>query len=255
MLSGMPWNPGQYEKFKEQRSAPFDDLLALVEIRPGLEAVDLGCGTGELTRKLADALPAARVAGIDNSAEMLRRATAFARDGLRFELRDVASLDGSYDLIFSNATLHWVSGHTDLFPRLFDRLQSGGQLAVQMPANFDHPSHAILRELASTAFRQWFPRGPHFAAVLPVEQYAEILFHAGAEDIVVMAKVYPHVMPDSDGIVEWTKGTALIPYLEALPAESRDSFLTQYRERLRALFPGAPVFYPFKRILLSARKP
>ena len=48
----MPWNPEQYHKFQSQRSAPFFDLLKLVEVRPNISAVDLGCGTGELTRKI-----------------------------------------------------------------------------------------------------------------------------------------------------------------------------------------------------------
>ncbi len=64
----MPWDPNQYHKFQAERSAPFFDLLALVEIRPNLKVVDLGCGTGELTRQLADALPDSDVTGIDSSA-------------------------------------------------------------------------------------------------------------------------------------------------------------------------------------------
>ncbi len=88
----MSWNPDRYHQFEAERSAPFNDLLKLVNIRPNLHAVDLGCGTGELTRRLADALPNSNVLGLDLSAEMLTKAKPHVRDGLRFELGDQAAL-------------------------------------------------------------------------------------------------------------------------------------------------------------------
>src|SRR5574342_332350 len=101
----MPWNPEKYHQFQSQRSAPFDDLLKLVEIRPGLRAIDLGCGTGELARRLADSLPESDVLGLDSSPQMLERAEEYARPGLRFELGNQTELSGEWDLIFSNAAL------------------------------------------------------------------------------------------------------------------------------------------------------
>ena len=72
----MPWNPDQYHKFQSERAAPFYDLLALVDVRPNLKVVDLGCGTGELTRQLADALPNSDVTGLDSSEQMLDKAAS-----------------------------------------------------------------------------------------------------------------------------------------------------------------------------------
>src|SRR5512143_449393 len=99
----MPWDPKQYHKFQAERSAPFFDLLALVEIRPNLKVVDLGCGTGELTRQLADTLPDSDVTGIDSSSQMLEKAASYASANLRFEQGDQSQLTGEWDLIFSNA--------------------------------------------------------------------------------------------------------------------------------------------------------
>jgi trans-aconitate 2-methyltransferase len=92
----MPWDPDQYLKFKEQRFAPFADLCALVRRRDAISAIDLGCGTGELTRRLADSLTASTVLGIDNSERMLEQATAFARDGLSFSSASVAEVNSSW---------------------------------------------------------------------------------------------------------------------------------------------------------------
>src|SRR5579859_7482872 len=142
----MPWNPDQYLKFQNERFAPFDDLLKLIERRENLSVIDLGCGTGELTRRLADALPGSDVVGIDSSAEMLARAEAQARPGLHFERRAIEDVDGQYDLVFSHAAIQWVDNHERLIPRLFALLRPGGQIAVQMPSNYGHYSHLALSE-------------------------------------------------------------------------------------------------------------
>jgi trans-aconitate 2-methyltransferase len=78
------WNPAQYERFRDERSAPFYDLLDLVEPRPGMRVVDLGCGTGALTREMHRRLTARETVGIDTSPAMLARSAAIAGEGLRF---------------------------------------------------------------------------------------------------------------------------------------------------------------------------
>jgi trans-aconitate 2-methyltransferase len=249
----MPWNPTQYHKFSAERSAPFDDLLKLVHVRTGLRVIDLGCGTGELTRKLADFLPASDVVGLDSSPQMLEKAAQHARPGLRFEQGDQSQLDGEWDLIFSNAALQWSEDHASLIPRLFARLKPGGQMAIQMPSNHDHISHRKIAEVAGrepfrSALNGWTRQPP----VLPIEAYAELLFQQEAEQVIVFEKVYPHVLENADAIVEWISGTALVPYFERLSEDLREQFVETLRSELRAALPGQPVFYPFKRTFLSA---
>lgn len=255
MVKIMPWNPDLYHKFQSQRAAPFYDLLALVDVRPNLKVIDLGCGTGELTRQLADQLPNADVTGLDSSKEMLDKAASFSTPGLRFEQGDQATLTGSWDLIFSNAALQWSENHTELIPHLFNRLNPGGQLTVQVPSNHNHISHQIYRETASEELFKFVLQGfQRYAPVLSIEDYARILFRCGAEDIVVFEKVYPHVLENADAVVEWISGTALVPYFERL-GKHKDEFVRSVREKMRAAMPDSPVFYPFKRTLFSARKP
>lgn len=251
----MPWNPDQYHKFSAERSAPFDDLLKLVHVRTGMRVVDLGCGTGELTRKLADHLPKSDVLGLDSSPQMLEKASNHARLGLRFERGDQAELTGEWDLIFSNAALQWTENHPSLFPKLFARLKPGGQMAVQMPSNHEHISHRKIREVAGREpFRSALNGWVRFAPVLPIEAYAEILFQQNAEQIQVFEKIYPHVLENADAVVEWISGTALVPYFERLDESMREQFTQSIREEIRSAMPGQPVFYPFKRTFISAVK-
>jgi trans-aconitate 2-methyltransferase len=251
----MPWNPNQYHKFQAERSAPFYDLLALVDVRPNLKVIDLGCGTGELTSQLADKLPNSDVTGLDSSPQMLEKAAAFAGPNLRFELGDQSQLTGEWDLIFSNAALQWTENHAELIPNLFSKLLPGGQIAVQIPSNHNHISHQIYRETAGEDMFKFILQGfQRYAPVLAIEDYARIFFNCGAEHIVVFEKVYAHVLEDSDAVVEWISGTALVPYFERL-GKHKDEFVDSIRKKMRAAMPDSPVFYPFKRILFSARKP
>jgi trans-aconitate 2-methyltransferase len=251
----MPWDPTQYHKFQAERSAPFFDLLALVEKRPNLKVVDLGCGTGELTRQLADALPNSMVTGLDSSAQMLEKAAVFASPSLHFEQGDQAQLTGEWDLIFSNAALQWSEEHAGLIPRLYRQLAPGGQIAVQVPSNHNHISHQIYRETASEeSFLSLLKGFQRYAPVLSIDEYAQLFFACGAEDIIVFEKVYAHVLEDSDAVVEWISGTALVPYFERL-GEHKEQFVNALRAKMQCALPDRPVFYPFRRTLFSARKP
>jgi trans-aconitate 2-methyltransferase len=253
----MPWNPDQYHKFQAARSAPFDDLAELVRVREGLHAVDLGCGTGELTRKLADRLPGCDMLGIENAPEMLSRAAQHARDGVRFESGTVevfAAAPGEWDLIFSNAALHWIPDHRGLIPALLAKVRPGGQIAVQMPSNFNHIAQSLVVDIAlEEPFQTALNGFVRYSPVLTIDDYAELLFRAGYEDINVFEKIYPQVLENSDGVVEFTKGTLLVPYLERLGSLT-EPFMQTYRERLRGHMPGSPVFYSFRRILFAATR-
>lgn len=253
----MPWDPKQYDKFQAERSAPFFDLLSLIEVRPNFRVVDLGCGTGELTHKLMHALPNSKVTGIDSSAQMLDAARAAALSGprLRFEQGDQSQLTGEWDLIFSNAALHWSENHEELIPYLYRRLAPGGQMAVQVPSNHNHISHQVYRETASEEpFKSLLNGFQRYAPVLSIDEYARILFDCGAENIVAFERVYPHILEDSDAVVEWISGTALVPYFERLGGH-QEEFVRVIRRKMSTALPERPVFYPFRRILFSARRP
>lgn len=250
----MPWNPDKYHQFQSERSAPFDDLLKLVDNRPGMKVVDLGCGTGELTRRLADSLPDSNVLGIDASPQMLERTGEYVRTGLRFELGDLAELDGQWDLIFSNAALQWAEDHARLIPNLFNHLSPGGQIVVQMPSNHGGPTHLTILDVAGREpFHTMLNGWTRQSSVLPIETYASLLFQEGAQEILTFDKIYPHVLENADAIIDWISGTALVPYFERLNSQ-KDEFLKALRQELNVAFPSEPVFYPFRRTFFSARK-
>lgn len=235
------WNPDQYEKFKNERSQPFWDLVALIEPRPQMRIADLGCGTGELTRALHEKLGARETIGVDNSESMLAKAPSVP--GLKFRNATIESFDEKgFDLIFSNAALHWIADHESLFRRLTTLLDRGGQLAVQMPANDDHPSHAVAADVARELDMQ--PKPVH---VLAPERYAQLLFDLGYRRQHVRMQIYGHVLSSSEDVIEWVKGTLLTYY------EGEPRFIERYRARLlERIGKQSPYFYTYKRLLICA---
>lgn len=253
----MAWNPEVYNQFKSERSAPFFDLLALLKVRPGLEVIDLGCGTGELTAQMADTLPESRVLGVDSSEEMLGNSQKPDGSTLNFEcisIENQLEKDQQWDVVFSNAALQWVPDHEALFPQIISKIKPGGQLLAQMPAQHHNLTNRLLNELATqepyaTVYAGWNRLSP----VLEPDRYAEILFESGSRSMQVFEKIYPLILKDADALLTWVSGTALIPYLERLPEHLKNSFRKDYRALLHQHFPKTPVFYPFKRILLEAQ--
>jgi trans-aconitate 2-methyltransferase len=247
------WDPTQYRRFEAERDQPFHDLLELVEPVPGGVVVDLGCGDGRLTALGHEALEAASTVGIDSSPAMLEAAPAGG--GLSFGLGDIGVWEApaSYDVVLSNAALHWVPDHRAVLGRWRAALRPGGQLAVQVPANFDHPSHSVVGEVADGLGLAVEP-DPVAVNVLRPEEYAVVLDDLGAVEQHVRLQVYVHQLPSSGDVVEWVKGTTLTRVRRATDAEGYERFLTAYRARLLAeIGDRTPYTYPFKRILFRAR--
>jgi trans-aconitate 2-methyltransferase len=251
------WNPSQYLKFADERTRPAADLLARVPLAAPASVVDLGCGPGNSTELLARRWPGARLTGVDSSAAMLAQA---ARDhpDWTWEQADIAawSPKAPVDLIFANAALHWVPDHPALFPRLFGHLAPGGVLAVQMPRNFDAPSHALMRAVAAEP--RWRDR---LAGVVgrPVAEpgvYYDLLAPlAGRIDL--WESEYMHVLEGPAAILEWVRGTGLRPYLDPLDKAEQADFTARYLAALAEAYrPAADgkVLFSFRRLFLVATR-
>jgi trans-aconitate 2-methyltransferase len=252
------WSPAQYERYKNERSQPFFDLLSLVRPRAGMRVVDLGSGTGELTRVMHDRLGAAATIGVDASEAMLAKSRAFVAPGLTFARGDIATWapPAEVDLVLSNAALQWVDGHESLLARLASFLAPGGQIAVQIPANDDHPSHTVAAEIATEPpFREALGGHVRVFPNLTLDGYAALLDRLGFAEQHVRMQVYAHRLPGAEDVVEWVKGTLLTDYEKRLEPAMYTQFLARYRERLLGQLGSArPFFFPFKRILFHAAR-
>ena len=265
----MAWDPQQYALFGSHRGRPFADLLnRVVADRPAV-VVDLGCGDGPLTLSLTERWPDARVVGVDQSPQMLDAARGHDTAGrvewvqASVEEWDPTSVGAPIDVLVSNAALQWVPGHLDFLPRWVDALAPDGWFALQVPGNFDAPSHALMRDVAAR-----HPRAKDLEPVLrrvnniatPAE-YLAAFAQLGLEPD-VWETTYQHVL-DPEGaqrspVLEWVRGTGLRPALDVLTEEAeRAAFLDEYTRALDEAYPREPhgVVLGFRRIFAVGHRP
>ncbi|MGH3494230.1 MAG: trans-aconitate 2-methyltransferase [Sciscionella sp.] len=268
MEVAVQWDPAQYTRYADERGRPFVDLVARIGAGAPRRVVDLGCGPGTMTALLASRWPSALVDGLDSSPEMISQTTAV--NGVSFRVGDVRSwaMPPDCDVLVSNATLQWVPDHLDLLRSWAATLPSGGWLAFQVPGNFDAPSHTLMRSLATSS--RWAPLVGdvlrHADAVSTPSSYASLLLSAGL-DVDVWETAYLHLLPGTDPVLDWVRGTGLRPVLAALSGQTVDvggalepadsAFEADYAAALREAYPATPhgTLFPFRRIFAVAHRP
>ncbi len=234
------WNPTLYARFADERARPITDLLARVPLDAPKTIVDLGCGAGASTAPLVARWPAADVLGLDTSPAMLEKARTVVPTA-RFAHADVATWtpEAPVDLLFSNATLHWIPDHATLLPRLMSHLAPGGVLAVQVPDNLDEPSHALMRTIAAE---------PPFAAKLAnaAGARAEILSNEALWDVLapeaarieIWKTTYVHPLAGPAAIVEMVGSTGMKPFVDPLDEPTRAAYLARYLAEVTKAYPS-----------------
>lgn len=255
----MSWDPQQYLAFTDHRLRPAIDLLNRIDLAAPRTIIDLGCGTGNVTKLLKQRWPDAQVIGIDNSAAMLMTARQKAPE-VEFHEADLATWQTAtpVDLIYSNAALQWLDRHDSLFPNLMQQISPGGVFAIQMPRNHNAPSHMGIN--MSIAAGPWVDKLNAVRSIRPVgdPSFYYDLLQPHATNLDIWESEFLQILEGNDPVVEWTKGTALRPYLDALNKDEQEGFLKDYRQRMRAAYPpraDGRTLFPFKRLFMLGHRP
>lgn len=256
----MSWSAKQYVTFEDERTRPALDLLAAISTADAQTVVDIGCGPGNSTELLVQRFPAAKVRGLDSSADMIDA----ARQRLPQVQFDVAEINewadaGPFDVIFANAVLQWVPDHATLLPALASKLSAGGSLAIQMPDNLNEPSHRLMREVAANgpwASKLTGAAGQRTDMASASEYFSMLRPHCARVD--VWRTTYHHQLSGgAAGVVEWFKGSGLIPFLSPLTEEERAQYLQHYLAAVAEAYPAladGSVLLPFPRLFIVATR-
>lgn len=253
----MAWDPDVYMKFANERTRPAMELLARISVPAPIRVIDLGCGPGNSTALLAARWPNAKIEGLESSPEMLAKARASGVRARWIE-GDVESWSPAtrYDVMFSNAALHWIGDHRALLPRLMNHVADRGALGFQVPRNFDAPSHLLMREVANNGPWRSKLANARQVNVLSPDAYFDILAPF-ASSVDVWETTYLHVLEGDDPVLEWVSGTGLRPFLQPLDRQEREDFLAQYRLRLREAYArrtDGKMLFRFQRLFVVAQR-
>jgi trans-aconitate 2-methyltransferase len=251
------WDPNLYLKFSSQRARPAEDLVAQTALESPRQAIDLGCGTGNSTELLHRRWPHAELTGLDNSAEMLGQARSHHPDWKWIESTvETWRPDRPFDLVFSNACLHWVKDHGQIFPRLLSQVVPGGALAVQMPNSFHTPAHTLMKEVSQSPGMPWSGKlapASETYFIQPVDFYYHAL-RRQASLLNIWETEYLQIMEGPRAVLDWVRSTAMRPYLDGLPNdEQRRLFAERCLERLEKAYPAddqGKTLFPYRRMFI-----
>ena len=253
----MSWDPAQYLKFADHRLRPAIDLVNRIDLAAPAQIYDLGAGTGNVTRLLKLRWPQARITGVDSSEEMLAKARE-ALPELAWQRADLGSWHppAPADLVYSNAALHWIDRHEQIFPAFLSAVAPGGVLAVQIPNNFSSPSHTAIAEAARSG-----PWSKTLEPLLRPPPVGEPAFYYGllaplAASVDIWETEYLQPLEGDNPVKEWTKGTWLKPLLDALEEPQRSGFEAAYGALVSQAYPrrrDGKTLLPFRRLFIVAK--
>lgn len=253
----MTWDPAQYLTFGGHRIRPAIDLLSAVPLEAPATILDLGCGTGNVTDFFAARWPDAHITGMDSSAEMLAKAHDAHPDREWIEA-DVTNWKPTepFDLVYSNAVLHWVPDHDQLFPELLSWVKPGGCLAIQMPRNFSARSHTTVYEtIRGGAWRDRLePMIPEEPTKSPTFYYDLLTPLVGSLDL--WETEYQQILEGDNPVPEYVKGSWLKPFLDALDEPEKSEFEASYKASVLTHYPpqsDGKTLFPFRRLFIVAQ--
>lgn len=237
-----------------------DRLIDSLELKGNEYILDLGCGDGTTTAKLATLVPDGFVRGIDASEGMIRAAKPLERANLRFERLDINDLGfhSQFDVIFSNATLHWVQDHSRMLAAVYKCLRPGGRIRLNFAGtgNCQHFTAAV-RQVTGTPEYSPFFRNFQWPWYMPgAEEYRRLVADAGFTDVVIDLQNADRTFTE-DGLVRWIEQPSIVPFMPRISDESmKKSFLDAVvRETLaRTSDHRGGYFETFRRIDVRARK-
>ena len=243
--SSVIWNPRDYAANSAAQLAWARELIGRLKLSGHERILDVGCGDGKVTAEVAHALPDGEIMGADSSAEMIRFARATfpksTHPNLSFQVMDARQLHGRepFDVIFSNAALHWVDDHPAFLRGAAACLKPGGRLIVSCggKGNAQDVFLALRSVLRRKQWRGYFRnlKAPYFFH--RPEDYEKWFPRFGFTPRLVRLAEKPAVFPGREGLASWLR-TTWLPYTQRVPEAERDGFIADVVEVFAARHPA-----------------
>lgn len=238
------WNPSDYRNNSSQQQKWAREVIAKLKLRGDERVLDIGSGDGKVTAEIARQLPRGSIMGLDSSAQMVEFAQSQVagpeHPNLSFQHGDASGMmfDQEFDLVFSNATLHWIPDHRPVLEGIARALRPGGRFVAQMGGKgcADDVRAVLNGMMAAPRWREHFIGFSHFHAFYSPEEYRPWLDAAGLQ--LVRIDLFPKDMTHTgkQGLAGWLR-TTWMQYIHAVPADQQETFLAELVEKFIAASP------------------
>lgn len=252
------------EKYKEASSHQKEwgkKLISELSLKGDERILDLGCGDGALTTELTRLVPEGFVVGIDASEGMIDTACEGCdRDNVKFELVDINDIDfvDEFDIVFSNATLHWIKDHNKLLKNLFNSLKDNGVARLNFAAdgNCSCFFKVVKEVMAESSYAGYFT-GFEWPWYMPkVKEYGTVVEQFPFKEKRVWGENADKYFPNVEAMVKWVEQPSLVPFLECIGWKDRTGFRDMVVKRMieETIQKDGTYFETFRRVNVFARK-
>jgi trans-aconitate methyltransferase len=229
------WSAADYASNSSVQQTWARELIAQLKLHGNERILDIGCGDGKVTAELARAVPKGLTVGVDASPQMVEfAARAFSSPNLEFHVMDARKIQfiRKFDLLFSNAALHWVDDHQAFLRGAASVLRPGGHLVVSCGGKGNaHDVFLALRpEMRLKRWREFFRKmeAPYFFH--SPEEYKKWLPRFGFETRSVKLAPKDAIYEGRDGFAAWLR-TTWMPYTQRVPEDTREEFISAVVDR------------------------
>ena len=252
------------EKYKEASGHQKEwgrKLISELSLKGGERILDLGCGDGTLTAQLARLVPEGFVVGIDASKNMIETARkAHDRDNVKFELMDINDIAfvNEFNVVFSNATLHWIKDHNKLLKNVFNSLKDNGVVRFNFAGdgNCSCFFRVVKEVMAESSYAGYFT-GFGWPWYMPkIEEYGNVVEQFPFKEKRVWGENADKYFQNVDLMVKWVEQPSLVPFLACVGKKHRVGFREAVVERMidETVQADGTCFETFRRINVFARK-
>jgi trans-aconitate 2-methyltransferase len=250
----------KYEKASAHQKEWGSKLISDLALKGNERVLDLGCGDGTNTAILAELLPNGEVVGIDASRGMIAAANPKQKANLRFLLMDIDELEfkNEFDVIYSNATLHWVKDHRHLLTNVFQALRRGGILRFNFAA--DGNCSSFFKVIRKAMKHEDF--SSHFIDFIwpwympSIDDYKRLIKSSELQEARVWGGNADRFFPDTEALIGWVDQPCLVPFLACVAdpqkAEFRDYVVSKMIQETKQA--DGRCFETFRRINLFVKK-
>jgi trans-aconitate 2-methyltransferase len=250
----------QYKKASIHQQEWGTKLISELDLKGAEHVLDLGCGEGTVTSRIAEHVPEGQVLGIDASQGMIDAALLKERSNLHFRRLDICDLDfeSQFDVVFSNAALHWVKGHKRLLQSVQRALRPGGRLRFQFAGDGNCMSFfAVVSEaMANEKFKPLFGDFEWPWYMPSVDEYQKLAETSELHDVRVWGENADRFFPDKEAMIRWIDQPSIVPFLahvtDSVKKSFRDFVVLRMVEETKQK--DGRCFETFRRINVSAVK-
>jgi len=250
----------KYEKASAHQKEWGTKLIAELDLNGDEIVLDLGCGEGTLSVRIAELLPKGEVIGIDASHGMIDAALPKAKENLRFLLMDINDLNfvKKFDIVFSNATLHWVKDHHNLFHNVGRSLRTNGRIRFNFAGdgNCSHFFKVIREAMALDSYAEYFSDFEWPWYMPSVDEYSALAESSGFRSVSVWGENADRFFQEVEAMIKWVDQPSLVPFLTHIPKEKQTAFRDFVIKRMikETRKEDGRCFETFRRINILAQK-